>query len=192
MLILNIVAKLKAHPQSVLARAQRPPREAAPLCSFATSDRFVPTQSGLSGRSHAHHLAASRLLPGGSNHMRTDAPPDHTDDHRDDHTDHTDDHHHDAQQDNHHVSLHSEALCAGLSEASCRRLVAEVLRNLDEDSVCLSGHRCHGVEVAEPVEGDLARRVDRVEQGGAGVKLPARPSLHHLETFVFHFLNLQS
>ena len=83
-----------------------------------------------------------------------------------DHTDHTDDGHHD-DQDNHHVSLDSKALCPGLSKASCRWLLAEVLRNLDEDSVCLSGHRCDGVEVAEPVEGDLARRVDRVEQGGA-------------------------
>ena len=119
--------------------------------------------------------------------MRIDAPPKDTDAHTD-HIDLTGEHHHlyhhldnHHHNDNHHISLHGEALSPSLSEA--RLVGAEVFWNFHKDSVCLSRHRCHRVDVPEPVEGNLARSVDRVEQGGAGVQLPPGPSLHHLENW---------
>ena len=98
---------LRTHPQSVLAQAQQPPQGAAlQPRSFVTSDRSVPTQSGLAGRSRARRSGGGPLLPGGSSQMRTDAPPADTDVHTDLTNDHNhddyhydDQHHHDDQHD---------------------------------------------------------------------------------------------
>ena len=95
-----------------------------------------------------------------------------------------DDHHQDhclqdQNIDNHHVSLHRQALRPGLAKA--RLVSSDLLRNSNENPVRLSLHRGHCVQVAEPVESDLARGVDVVEQGRAGVQLSSCPGFHHLE-----------